>query len=452
MPSTSGREALEVEAGVIPIDLRIEEIAIRDLAKVQAKSITEPVKQQLVKYQEREQYDSQMTPFGKALIQSSDMEKTTSINIQLIEPEFTFRTGEMAMTMTRPTYWNRLGSSKSRTPEQELLCQEVINELMEESDSTQAISFTDGSCIGNPGPCGAGAIIYSETLKPAARLHRPVAQRGSILLAELVAILIALEFCITEGLSNSIDTMKIFSDSQVAVGILTLNWEVNSYIDVIRDITELIETLRAKGVRTIIAWTPGHANIAGNDEADLLAKRAANEAKELSPENNIITLQDVKRAAHLSTTSKWQRRWDISDKGRDLHEKIPTVDHKILYDFPTKHHYNVFTQLRTGYCGLNYYRYITGQSTDSNCSCGAIETVSHYLFECPLYEHHREHMLQELTRDAGVRNINIGTILTQIENEDIETTRRKLQIVAEFVDITSRFATTPATKDTSTSV
>ncbi|VDI60077.1 Hypothetical predicted protein [Mytilus galloprovincialis] len=43
MPSTSGRAALEMEAGVLPIDLRIEEIAIREIAKIQSKSIKEPI-------------------------------------------------------------------------------------------------------------------------------------------------------------------------------------------------------------------------------------------------------------------------------------------------------------------------------------------------------------------------------------------------------------------------
>ena len=87
---------------------------------MQAKSITE---QQLVQYQERDQYDSQVTTFGKAMNQILEMERTTGINIQLIEPEFTFRIGEMTITMTRPSYWNRIGSSKSRTNEQEQMCQ-----------------------------------------------------------------------------------------------------------------------------------------------------------------------------------------------------------------------------------------------------------------------------------------------------------------------------------------
>ncbi|VDI76144.1 Hypothetical predicted protein [Mytilus galloprovincialis] len=60
-------------------------------------------------------------------------------------------------------------------------------------------------------------------MRELSKLHRPVAQRGSILLVELVAIVIVLEFCILERLYNTITTLKIFSDSQSAVGLLTLN-------------------------------------------------------------------------------------------------------------------------------------------------------------------------------------------------------------------------------------
>ncbi|CAG2186846.1 unnamed protein product [Mytilus edulis] len=150
MPSTSGRAALEIEAGVLPIDLRIEEIAIREIAKIQSKSIKEPIKQQLINYQEEIGHDIHITPMGKALCQSFEMEKETGININLIEPEFTYRLGETSRTKTTPSYWNRLGSSKSRTSEQKKLCITVMTELIGNTANDQATAYTDGSCMGNP--------------------------------------------------------------------------------------------------------------------------------------------------------------------------------------------------------------------------------------------------------------------------------------------------------------
>ena len=47
VPSTSGREALEIEANVLPLDLRFEEMSIREIAKIQSKAYHESFRQQL---------------------------------------------------------------------------------------------------------------------------------------------------------------------------------------------------------------------------------------------------------------------------------------------------------------------------------------------------------------------------------------------------------------------
>jgi ribonuclease HI len=98
-------------------------------------------------------------------------------------------------------------------------------------------------------------------------LKRPVAQRGSILLTELVAILMVLEHCIV-ALKDGFTDIKILSDSQIAVGIMTLNWKSSNYIDTISDIKKKIGTVMRYGMRTTLSWIPGHANIAENEIAD----------------------------------------------------------------------------------------------------------------------------------------------------------------------------------------
>ena len=59
-------------------------------------------------------------------------------------------------------------------------------------------AFTDGSCLENPGPCGAGAVIFFPDDLRGVELTRPVAARGSILLAELIAILMVLELAVSQ--------------------------------------------------------------------------------------------------------------------------------------------------------------------------------------------------------------------------------------------------------------
>lgn len=442
MPITSGREALEVIAGVIPIDLRIEQISVTEIAKIQSKSVQEPIKQQLLKYKDQNTYDRYITPMGKVLAQAKDVEREVNIKIDTIEPEFSYRAGECQMSKTRPSYWNRLGSSKSRTDQQKEDCRTTIFNIIQEKQGENAIAFTDGSCLGNPGPCGAGAIISTNTSNPSVRLHRPVAQRGSILLAELVAIVMVLEHTISEQLYQSINELLIFSDSQTAVGLLTLNWTPKNYIDVIRDIKELIEEVRIRGITTSILWTPGHANIQGNDEADLLAKQGAEEAKEMPPEENVITHQDVKKGVIKSTTTKWQRRWDISETGRALYDVQPDVKHTKYFDFPSKRLFNILVQLSTGYSQLNSYHKIlnkTDESITEQCQCGATETQQHFLLECEIYERERERMLHTLTTTIGIRHYNMATLLTQTDNETPDQTRTKLSVVADYIDATGRF-------------
>ena len=251
LPATSGREAMEVEGNILPVDLRIEEIAVREIAKIQSKNIAEPVKQQLEEYLSRDDiYEQQESPFGKAINQTVDMFKATKVDIKLIEPKVTYKAGVDVMMMRAPSYRSRLGGSKNRTAEQTEESKEVVKDLIGDPTDTTIVAFTDGSCQGNPGPCGSGAVLYPGD-NEGISLKRPVAQRGSILLAELVAILMVLEHCIA-ALKDGFTDIKILSDSQTAVGILTLNWKSSNYIDTISDIKENLGTLMRYGMRTTL--------------------------------------------------------------------------------------------------------------------------------------------------------------------------------------------------------
>ena len=63
---------------------------------------------------------------------------------------------------------------------------------MRSAEKDVIYGFTDGSCRGNPGPCGAGACLFLPN-EERVDLKQPVSTRASILLGELIAIKIALE-------------------------------------------------------------------------------------------------------------------------------------------------------------------------------------------------------------------------------------------------------------------
>jgi ribonuclease HI len=58
--------------------------------------------------------------------------------------------------------------------------------LLDNQPSNSAVAFTDGSCSGNPGPCGTGTIIFHK--EEERELKRAVSNRGFILLAEIIAV------------------------------------------------------------------------------------------------------------------------------------------------------------------------------------------------------------------------------------------------------------------------
>ena len=60
----------------------------------------------------------------------------------------------------------------------------VIIQSLVEMSNYNLIVFTDGSCLGNPRPCGSGACIFVPNETESVMLKRPVTNRGSILLGD----------------------------------------------------------------------------------------------------------------------------------------------------------------------------------------------------------------------------------------------------------------------------
>ncbi|XP_063415835.1 ribonuclease H-like [Mytilus trossulus] len=232
------------------------------------------------------------------VLQAEDMKRATEIDSDCIESQFEFR--GLAASKSPPEYWKNLGSSKSRSEEQAFQGKNIILEKIHQLKKNTTLAFTDGSCKGNPGPCGAGAAILISNSTEHVELTQPVSNRGSILLGELVAIKLVIDFLIIPNNRKNTESIQIFSDSQSAIGILTLNWKSDNYGKTIHDIKIGILALKSEGIIVSIEWTPGHADIQGNELADQLAKKAAQEAEKIQS-IPIFTKQDIQKGAKDST-------------------------------------------------------------------------------------------------------------------------------------------------------
>ena len=119
-----GIEALQVEAEVKPLEIRREELAIRQAARVLMKDNGECIKISLDRFVESEVVEHKVSPFGKMNIQLADMTSNTGISSHSLEKEFTYQES-LQSSKSKPEYWYHLESSKSRSGEQEILSREL---------------------------------------------------------------------------------------------------------------------------------------------------------------------------------------------------------------------------------------------------------------------------------------------------------------------------------------
>ena len=173
IPGTAGLEALEVEAGVKPLELRRDELAVRQAAKIMTKTNDSSIKICWDRFVDSESGERKVSPFGKMNVQVADMISNTGISLLSLEKKTTY-TECLRPSKPKPEYWQNLGSSKSRTHTQEALSREIIGAIIEKCDEKTAIAFTGGSCLGTPGPCGTGACLFLPGHTEPCTLKHPV--------------------------------------------------------------------------------------------------------------------------------------------------------------------------------------------------------------------------------------------------------------------------------------
>jgi len=140
--------------------------------------------------------------------------------------------------------------------------------------------YTDGACIGNPGPGGWAAIILTEKGKKEIFGGEKLTTNNRM---ELTATIKALEYCNEqEGKQPTLKKIEIYTDSTYVKEGITVwikNWEKNNWktadkknvknVDLWKKLKDL-----AKSKQIEWKWIKGHSKDPMNDSADELAKKA----------------------------------------------------------------------------------------------------------------------------------------------------------------------------------
>ena len=140
--------------------------------------------------------------------------------------------------------------------------------------------YTDGACVGNPGPGGWAAIILMENEKKELFGGEKLTTNNRM---ELTAAIKALEYCdAQEGKQPSLKQIRIYTDSTYVKEGITVwinNWEKNNWktadkknvknVDLWKKLKDLVKSKQIEW-----CWIKGHSGNTMNDLADKLAKEA----------------------------------------------------------------------------------------------------------------------------------------------------------------------------------
>jgi ribonuclease HI len=147
----------------------------------------------------------------------------------------------------------------------------------------QVTIYTDGACLGNPGPGGYGVVLlYGEVRKELSGGYRHTTNNRMEMMAAIVGLESLKEPC----------TVTLYSDSQYVVNAITKgwakkwranNWQRNKTEKAVNpDLWEQLLTLCDRH-KVTFCWVRGHAGNVENECCDQLAVAAAKQ-RDLPPD------------------------------------------------------------------------------------------------------------------------------------------------------------------------
>lgn len=163
------------------------------------------------------------------------------------------------------------GSAGTRTAAQAAAAKAQATQDLAAIPEGTPVAFTDGACRGNPGPCGAGAVVK---LADGTMVERAESLGiGTNNVGELHAVGLALDLLEEAGVDSG-TRVVLHTDSKYSLGVLSQGWKAKKNTELILGLRARLESWPALEIR----WVAGHVGIAENERADQLASGAAHRA------------------------------------------------------------------------------------------------------------------------------------------------------------------------------
>ncbi len=129
--------------------------------------------------------------------------------------------------------------------------------------------YTDGSCLGNPGPGGWGAVILMDGQEHHISGNNPDTTNNRM---EMLAIIEALKWLRKSIPGDDLQniTINIHSDSSLIINTLNVGWKRKANTDLWAEMDKQRSWLNTNWI-----WVKGHATNKYNNLADKLATESA---------------------------------------------------------------------------------------------------------------------------------------------------------------------------------
>ena len=355
---TSPTNALLVLSGIQPIEHQLDELVAMQFSKLYAsqrlRATLEPdmaLDEHLVSGVHQTSMQHGLSVFAR-----------TGFNLNNIQPE-------LIASEVDPT----IGNSDSA------ICinnRETAEIKAREITAEDAAIFTDASKTDSSPVAYALVNSTGETISTTR-----LSNERSVFRGELAAIEDAIDH-----LSNTLPpetTGLIFTDSLSSLQALK-DGERSKDLDIRRTNGKLRHTI-AEGHTIQLHWVPAHIGVPLNEMADQAAKIAINDLQTTEKATQNWRRREIKEKLKELKSTAWQNDWQHGNTGRWCYNLLPRVSNERKLSTNKRRN-----QLILGHAPLNQYLERFHLAQDPRCPhCDDMETIQHFLTECPRSEHIR---------------------------------------------------------------
>ncbi|KAI3094034.1 hypothetical protein CBS147333_10045 [Penicillium roqueforti] len=425
---TVATATLEVEAHVLPTHLRLRHRAQRTIARLHTLPRDHPVWMALLRAQKRRNNIGSYARFPLAeALKTMDLDRLNEL--ETIDPR--------PLPPWRADAFAKIEIESDR---------EIARVRADTARSTSdAIVYSDAS--GLKDHLGVAVVALDANLEVVGSEQIQVGpmDRWSVHVAELIGIFYAISMVFrlahqrSSGAYGRPTTATILCDSKSALQSIQ-NARNKSGQRIVHAILLAAAEVQAENIALRLQWIPGHCDDPGNDAADRLAREAARPGK-THPFRPLLTRENAYIRGNIR--AQWEQEWRSSTKGghlRKIDNTLPATYTRKLYGSLSRDRAYLLTQLRTGHNWLSTYRKNIGYSDDNQCVCGAQETVTHVLVDCPRLVELRRKLRKEVG-DAfnSVSSLLGGSNEGEKGKPDIVSRAKTVNAVLDFAEASQRF-------------